>query len=67
MSLNILVTVLIVGGLILLSFLHLSNVTGVNRRANLLFGIFTLQWSKLLVGRNDIPRMHSIKTDSYSF
>lgn len=45
MSLNILVTVLIAGGLLLLSFLHLCNVTGVNRRANLLFGIFTFQWS----------------------
>lgn len=55
MSLNILVTVLIVGGLILLSFLHLSNVTGVNRRANLLFGIFTLQWSSFWLDEMIFP------------
>jgi hypothetical protein len=36
---------MIVGGLLLLSFLHLTNVTSVNRKANLLFGIFTFQWS----------------------
>lgn len=39
------IIVLIVGGLLLLSFLHLTNVTSVNRRANLLFGVFTFQWS----------------------
>lgn len=45
MDINLITTTLIVGGLLLLSFLHLSNVTSVNRKANLLFGIFTLQWS----------------------
>lgn len=45
MDTDFFITVLIVGGLLLLSFLHLTNVTSVNRRANLLFGIFTFQWS----------------------
>jgi len=45
MNLDLIATMLIAGGLLLLSFLHLSNVTSVNRRANLLFGIFTFQWS----------------------
>lgn len=45
MDIDFITTILIIGGLLLLSFLHLSNVTSVNRRANLLFGIFTFQWS----------------------
>lgn len=45
MNLDLIAIILIVGALLLLSFLHLSNVTSVNRRANFLFGIFTLQWS----------------------
>lgn len=45
MDLNFITNVLIIGGLTLLSFLHLSNVTSVNQRANLFFGIFTFQWS----------------------
>lgn len=45
MNLDLITTIMICGGLLLLSFLHLSNVTSVNRQANLLFGIFTFQWS----------------------
>lgn len=45
MNLDLITTIMIVGGLLLLSFLHLTNVTSVNRKANLLFGIFTFQWS----------------------
>ncbi len=45
MEIGFIITVFIVGALLLLSFLHLGNVTGVNRRANALFGIFSFQWS----------------------
>ncbi|HMR19300.1 MAG TPA: helix-turn-helix domain-containing protein [Sphingobacterium sp.] len=52
------VIVLIVGGLLLLSFLQLSNVTGVNRRANIFFGIFTFQWSTFWLDEMVFSELH---------
>lgn len=45
MDANLFITNLIVGGLILLSFIKLSNALKVNRKANVYFGIFLLLWS----------------------
>lgn len=45
MNLNLFITTLISGGLVLLSFLKLSNALQVNRTANIYFGVFALLWS----------------------
>ncbi|NMH27936.1 helix-turn-helix domain-containing protein [Flavobacterium silvaticum] len=45
MDFNLLISTLIGGGLALLSFLHLSNAIAVNRKANFVFGIFSLLWA----------------------
>lgn len=55
MDLNALVCTLIVGGLLLLSFIKLSNVLEVNRKANIYFGIFTLLWSTFWLDEMVIP------------
>lgn len=44
-ALNSYITILLVGSLMLLSFLLISNPLGVNKKANLYLGIFTLLWS----------------------
>ncbi|MDP2692541.1 MAG: helix-turn-helix domain-containing protein [bacterium] len=44
-DLNSLTVILIFGSLILLSFLKITNPLQVNKKANLLFGIFLLLWS----------------------
>lgn len=43
--LNNFIITLIVGGLLVLAFLKLSNAIAVNRKANIYFGIFVLLWS----------------------
>src|SRR5690554_7287274 len=45
MDLNTLVCTLIAGGLLLLSFIKLSNAIEVNHKANIYFGIFVFLWS----------------------
>lgn len=55
MDLNDIISALIVGALVLLSFLKLSNVTRVNRRANIFFGIFTLLWASFWLDEMIIP------------
>ncbi len=45
MDFNLLISTLIGGGLALLSFLNMSNVLKVNRKANFYFGIFCLLWA----------------------
>ena len=65
MDLNEIIPVLIVGGLFLLSFLKFSNVTKVNRRANIFFGIFTLLWSSFWLDEMIIPR--NVENDSYIY
>lgn len=45
MDINLIVTALIAGGLLLLSFLKLSNVIKANKKANIYFGVFTLIWA----------------------
>lgn len=45
MNINLLTTIFIVGGLVLLAFLKLCNVITVNRKANIYFGFFLLLWS----------------------
>jgi len=56
MDLNAIITVLIVGGLFLLSFLNLQNVTGVNQKANAYFGLFVLIWATFWLDEMVIPR-----------
>ncbi|MBX9448420.1 MAG: helix-turn-helix domain-containing protein [Taibaiella sp.] len=45
MDLDRIITTFIIGGLVLLSFLKLTNVIGVNKRANRYFGVFAFLWS----------------------
>lgn len=44
-TINLIIVILIVGALILLSFLLISNPLKVNKKANLFFGIFTFLWT----------------------
>lgn len=55
MDFHSIVNVLIVGGLILLAFLKLANVTEVNRKANVYFGIFTFLWATFWLDEMIIP------------
>lgn len=67
MDIEFIITTLIVGGLLLLSFLHLSNVTGVNRRANVLFGIFTFQWSTFWLDEMIFPEDLNYESNTLLF
>src|SRR5690606_37006107 len=55
MDLNALICTLIVGGLLLLSFIKLSNAIEVNRKANIYFGVFVLLWSTFWLDERIIP------------
>lgn len=65
MDANLFTTNLIVGGLILLSFLKLSNVLKVNRKANIYFGIFLFLWSTFWLDEILIPE--HLEENSYVF
>lgn len=62
---NILISTLIVGGLLLLAFLKLGNVTKVNRKANNYFGVFVLLWASFWLDEMLIPE--SLHDNSYVF
>lgn len=57
MDVNLLVNSFIVGGLALLSFLKLTNVTGVNKKANLYFGIFAMLWATYWLDEMLFPKV----------
>ncbi len=56
MDTNLFITNLIVGGLILLSFLKLSNVSKANQKANIYFGVFLFLWSTFWLDEILIPK-----------
>ncbi|PJR03319.1 helix-turn-helix domain-containing protein [Avrilella dinanensis] len=55
MDFNSMVISFIVGGLLLLSFLHLTHATNVNKKANIYFGIFLFLWSTFWLDEMIIP------------
>lgn len=55
MDIQTIVHALITGGLILLGFLKLANVTEVNRKANTYFGVFTFLWATFWLDEMIIP------------
>ncbi len=63
MEFNFIVITLITGGLVLLSFLNLSNAVQVNQRANRYFGIFVLLWATFWLDEMIIPK--STENTSY--
>src|SRR5690554_2397135 len=65
MDTNLFTTNLIIGGLILLSFLKLSNVLKVNQKANIYFGIFLFLWSTFWLDEILIPE--HLEENSYVF
>lgn len=59
MNIQSIINVLIVGGLVLLAFLKLANVTGVNRKANIYFGVFTFLWATFWLDEMIIPQHYT--------
>lgn len=59
MDINLIVTTLIAGGLLLLSFLKLSNVIAVNKKANVYFGIFVFLWATFWLDEMILPEDHN--------
>lgn len=55
MDLDFIIASFIVGSLLLLSFLHLTNTTAVNKKANIYFGIFLFLWSTFWLDDMVIP------------
>ncbi|SFI76321.1 AraC family transcriptional regulator [Myroides guanonis] len=56
MDINLIVTTLIAGGLLLLSFLKLSNVIAVNKKANIYFGVFVFLWATFWLDEMILPQ-----------
>jgi AraC-like DNA-binding protein len=65
MDLNLFIIVLIAGGLLLLSFLKLSNAIAVNRKANVYFGVFAFLLSTFWLDEMIVPK--SVQDNFYVF
>lgn len=61
MSFNSIIISFIIGGLVLLSFLHLTHTTNVNKKANIYFGIFLFMWSTFWLDEMVIPEEYKEK------
>lgn len=59
MDINLIVTTLIAGGLLLLSFLTLSNAKKVNRKANVYFGVFVFLWASFWLDEMILPNEYN--------
>lgn len=59
MEFNLIVTTLIAGGLLLLSFLKLSNAQKVNRKANVYFGVFNFLWATFWLDEMILPEEYN--------
>ncbi|MHC8949890.1 helix-turn-helix domain-containing protein [Sphingobacterium hungaricum] len=59
MDFNLTLTTLIAGGLLLLSFLKLSNAVQVNKKANKYFGVFVFLWASFWLDEMILPEEYN--------